>query len=154
MKKTQIIIDFENFTPLNSFNKAIFAKYLPRAEKILQKEGVENITGRIGLSLVNDETIRKINKKYRKKDAPTDVVSLSWIENESAVSAFDGADNMLGEIFISVDTAEKQAGEYGWSLKEELLFLFVHGLLHVFGFDHLNERDKKKMFALQDEILA
>lgn len=154
MKKSQIKIDFENFTARKGFNNALFAKYLPRTEKILQKEGVDNIAGRIGLSLVNDETIRKINKKYRKKDAPTDVVSLSWTVNESAVSAFDGADNMLGEIFISVDTAEKQADEYGWRLKEEVIFLFVHGLLHVFGFDHQNERDKKTMFALQDEILA
>ena len=153
MKKSQIKIDFENFTPQKSLNKAVFAKYLPRAEKILQQEGLKNISGRIGLSLVDDDTIRKINKNYRKKDVPTDVVSLSYTENACNKAVSFPVDDLIGEIFISVDTAKKQAGEYGWSFKEELIFLFVHGLLHVFGFDHLNDRDKKVMFAMQDKIL-
>ncbi len=153
MKKSQIKIDFENFTLEKGLNKAVFAKYLPRAEKILQKEGLKNISGRIGLSLVDNKTIRKINKKYRKKDVPTDVVSLSYIENVRNKAVSFPVDDLIGEIFISVETAKKQADEYGWSLNEELIFLFVHGLLHVFGFDHMNESDKKIMFGLQERII-
>lgn len=56
-------------------------------------------------------------------------------------------------IYISVDKAKSQAEEYGHSLKRELSFLFVHGLLHLLGYDHMTPEDEKVMFALQDEIL-
>ena len=59
----------------------------------------------------------------------------------------------LGDIFISVDKAKQQAQEYQHSLKREMCFLFVHGLLHLLGYDHMNEEDEKVMFQKQDEIL-
>ena len=61
---------------------------------------------------------------------------------------------VLGEIYISFDKAREQALSYEHSLDRELRFLFVHGLLHLLGYDHMNEEDEKKMFRLQDEILA
>ena len=60
----------------------------------------------------------------------------------------------LGDIYISVEKAEEQAKEYGHSIKRELCFLFVHGLLHLLGYDHMNEEDEKVMFSLQDQILS
>ena len=59
----------------------------------------------------------------------------------------------LGEIYISLETAHKQAKDYGHSFNRELSFLVVHGLLHLLGYDHILEDDEKKMFRLQDEIL-
>ena len=61
---------------------------------------------------------------------------------------------VLGEIYISFDKAREQATSYGHSLDRELKFLFVHGLLHLLGYDHMTEEDEKVMFALQEEILA
>ena len=59
----------------------------------------------------------------------------------------------LGDIYISVEKAIEQANEYGHSVKRELSFLFVHGLLHLLGYDHMNEEDEKVMFDLQEKIL-
>ena len=103
----------------------------------------------VNLVLVDDESIQRINKKYRKKDVTTDVVSLSYLAGDK----FPGED-LVGEIFISVDTAKRQAIEHNHPLKEELLYLFAHGLLHVFGYDHKEETERVRMFSLQEEILA
>lgn len=105
--------------------------------------------GMVQLVLVDDKTIRTINRDYRAKNKPTDVVSLSYFEDY----AFPGADDLVGEIFISVDTAKRQAKEHKMTLTQELQLLFVHGLLHIFGYDHEGEKERKIMFEFQDEIL-
>ena len=92
--------------------------------------------------LVDNEEITKINKEYRDKDYPTDVISF---EEED--------DDYIGEIFISIDKVYEQAKTYEHSEKREFAFLLVHGLLHLQGYDHMNEEDEKIMFSKQDEIL-
>ncbi len=151
--KSALKIDFENFTQEKGLTASVFHKFTTAAEKILRGEGIKIIAGRIELSLVDDKTIRKINKKYRSKDVPTDVVSLSYIENAPNRGVSFPVDDLIGEIFISVETAKKQADSDGRFLKDEVIFLFVHGLLHVFGFDHMKESDRKKMFGLQERIM-
>jgi len=98
---------------------------------------------------VTDEEIRIINRNYREIDKSTDVISLSYLDKEP----FPG-ENLIGEIFISVDTSKKQANENNLSLKDETEFLFVHGFLHIIGYDHKNKEDRQKMFDLQDKILG
>ena len=98
---------------------------------------------------VSDEEIQQLNRNYRDQDKPTDVISLSYFEE----SPFPGED-MVGEIFISVDTAHKQAKDHGIAAKDESIYLFVHGLLHVFGYDHQTKYDRKRMYALQDKIVG
>ena len=96
-----------------------------------------------------------MNREYRNVDRPTDVISFAFLDNE------ENKDEMLkhsgpvclGDIYISVDKAKEQAEEYGHPLKRELSFLFVHGLLHLLGYDHMNKEDEEVMFKLQDEIL-
>lgn len=101
----------------------------------------------IELSFVGESAIRRINKKCRHKNKPTDVISLSYFD-ESVKEQF------AGEIFICLSCARKQAKRLGHSLQCELEFLFVHGLLHVFGYDHKNSRDEAMMNALTEEILS
>lgn len=96
---------------------------------------------------IKDAKIRAINSKYRRINKPTDVISLSYLGKTD----FPG-ENLLGEIYISLDTAGRQAQENGNSLKEEILFLFIHGLLHVFGYDHGNKTQKEEMFVLHEKI--
>lgn len=144
-------LDFENtveerikknlFLPL--FKKGL--KILKR-EKKLQKASIENV---IHLVIVLDGEIQELNRSYRGKNSPTDVLSFSYYEEKG----FPGAEDLLGEIVISIDTAKKQAIEHKKTLQEEMQFLFVHGLLHLFGYDHEEENEKKIMFDLQDEIL-
>ncbi|WP_026676345.1 rRNA maturation RNase YbeY [Fictibacillus gelatini] len=118
---------------------------------------MEGIAGDAELSVtfVTDEKIQEINKEYRHKDQPTDVISFALEEMVEDEVEIIGADlpRMLGDIIISVETAKRQAAEYGHSIMRELGFLAVHGFLHLIGYDHMNESDEKKMFARQDEIL-
>lgn len=97
----------------------------------------------ISLLITNDETIHLLNKEYRQKDRPTDVLSFPMED-----------DIMLGDIVISLDTAKNQAQEREIGLDREIAFLFIHGLLHLLGYDHeTSAEDEKEMFALQEEIL-
>ena len=108
----------------------------------------------ISVSRVDNEFIHKMNKEYRGIDRPTDVISFAFLDNEDRQSAYQGKEPVcLGDIYISIDKAIEQAKEYGHPLKRELSFLFVHGLLHLLGYDHMTEEDEKIMFKLQDEIL-
>ena len=108
----------------------------------------------ISVSLVDNEFIHKLNRDYRGIDRPTDVISFAFLDNEDREALYKGKEPVcLGDIYISVDKAKEQAQEYGHSLERELSFLFVHGLLHLLGYDHMTEEDEKVMFRLQDEIL-
>lgn len=103
----------------------------------------------ISVTLVDNQRIHEINREYRFKDYATDVISFeSGMHTETYLDEID-----LGDIFISVDKAKEQALEYQHSLARELTFLFVHGLLHCLGYDHLNEEQEKEMFSLQEVIL-
>jgi len=110
----------------------------------------------ISVSFVDNKYIHKINKKYRGIDRPTDVISFAFLDgDENKESVFQSnSEVVLGDIYISLDKAKEQAETYGHSLDRELSFLYVHGLLHLLGYDHMNEKDEKTMFSLQDEILG
>ena len=101
--------------------------------------------------IVDDERIHQINNEYRHIDRATDVISFALEDSDQFY--VEGMPRSLGDIFISIDHAINQAEEYGHSLKREMCFLFTHGLLHLLGYDHMNEEEEKEMFALQDEIL-
>ncbi len=102
----------------------------------------------VSIILVDNDKIREMNLNYRYKDYPTDVISF---ENENK-EVIDGIVE-LGDIFISVDKAIEQATTYQHPIEREMSFLFVHGLLHCLGYDHLNEEDEEAMFAIQEVIL-
>ena len=94
--------------------------------------------------LVDNKRIHEINKEYR------DVISFA-MEDEMDVNYEDF--RLLGDIYISVDKCYLQAEEYGHSRVREICFLATHGILHLLGYDHMNEEDEKKMFGLQNELL-
>ena len=104
----------------------------------------------ISVSFVRSRTIHVINRDYRKIDRPTDVISFA-VQDDPDLP--EEARTDLGDIFINIDYARRQAKEYGHSEYREILFLFTHGLLHCLGYDHMNDKDAEIMFALQDEIL-
>lgn len=131
---------------------------LAEIEKLLQfaaaEEGVAD-GAEVSVTIVNNEEIQKINKEYRGKDYPTDVISFALEEDGEGEIEIIGADMppVLGDIIISVDKAQEQAEEYGHSLMRELGFLTVHGFLHLLGYDHMTEEEEKEMFTKQKEIL-
>lgn len=130
-------------------------------EKCLQTAAVlENVSGEVAVTLVNDARIHELNRQYRGIDRPTDVLSFAMNEaGEGEPDIFfdeekmEELPNMLGDIIISVQKADTQAEEYGHSLERELGFLVVHGFLHLLGYDHGTEAEEKAMFGRQEEVL-
>ena len=100
--------------------------------------------------LVNNKKIHEINKEYRNVDRETDVISFA-MEDEMDVEYDDF--RLLGDIYISIDKCYLQAEEYGHSRIREICFLATHGILHLLGYDHMNEEDEKEMFSLQNDLL-
>ncbi len=110
----------------------------------------------IDCSYVGDEEMRGLNSSYRGIDRPTDVLSFAFNEGSDPVSLLrlgEGERPLLGEIIIDYPQAIRQAEEIGNTPLRELSFLFLHGLLHLLGYDHMVEEEARTMFALQDEIL-
>ena len=111
----------------------------------------QNIDNAIfNIIIVDENTIHEINKTYRGKDSVTDVISFA-LEDDKTFIETDY--RILGDIYICLNKAKAQAIEYGHSFLREFAFLTVHGLLHLLGYDHMNEEDEKVMFKLQEMIL-
>jgi probable rRNA maturation factor len=109
----------------------------------------------VSITFVSNERIQEINREYRDKDKPTDVISFAMEELGEGEMELIGADmpRVLGDIIISIPKAIEQAEEYGHSFLRELGFLAVHGFLHLLGYDHMTEQEEKEMFTRQKEIL-
>ncbi len=113
----------------------------------------------MSVTFMDNAAIREINRDYRGKDAPTDVISFALEEEGDGEIpiVFDDEDEPLprelGDLMISVERAKEQAEEYGHSYDRELGFLALHGFLHINGYDHMTPEDEKEMFTLQKEIL-
>ena len=137
----------------------VFVNLRSRLPKHLTKEQLSELEkrGNLSIALVSNQKIYSLNKKWRQKDKATDVLSFSFaVEDKEAFEVAMSLPSLpieLGEVIISAPRAKAQAVEYGHSLDRELYFLFVHGFLHVLGFDHLTKSQEKEMFGRQDEIL-
>ncbi|MBM7604740.1 putative rRNA maturation factor [Metabacillus crassostreae] len=109
----------------------------------------------VSVTFVTNERIQEVNREFRDKDQPTDVISFALEEMGEGELEIIGLDQppMLGDIIISIQRAKEQAEEYGHSFIRELGFLACHGFLHLLGYDHMNEQDEKEMFTKQKDIL-
>lgn len=130
----------------------------------------------VSLLFVDDEYIKKINKKYLNRNRPTDVIAFSMLENvgngfkpflidsgivkncslqqkgvgtEQCSLPTELPIKVLGDIIISVDTAKRQAKEFGHSINQELKILFIHGLFHLFGYDDTSRKSKREMLKME-----
>ncbi len=98
--------------------------------------------GEVSIAFVSNKQIKELNTKYRDKDEATDVLS------------FPIDDEILGDIIISTQRASEQAEDYGHSLKRELAYLTVHGMLHLFGYDHHGKEEKCEMRQKEERVLT
>ena len=139
----------------NSTNETIDEKLLYKvANYALEYEKVSNAV--LNIIIVDNEYIHKINREYRGVDRETDVISFALEDDDTFVKL---PIRVLGDIYISIDRVKSQALEYGHSETREISFLTVHGILHLFGYDHMKEEDEKEedekiMFNKQDNILS
>jgi probable rRNA maturation factor len=166
---TDLTLEWSNEQEAYEITPALITKL----EELLRLAGeLEGVTeGEVALTFVDDEAIHELNQQYRGIDKPTDVLSFSMQEDgEDEIQIIYGdaqeeepldgeaADGEafiepLGDIIISVPRAVAQAEEYGHSVERELGFLFVHGFLHLIGYDHQTEEAEKAMFAKQEDVL-
>lgn len=114
-------------------------------EAVLKLEG-KNLGYEISISFVDNEEIRELNRIYRNVDKETDVLSFPMGEDFIQV-------NMLGDIVISLEKALEQSVEYGHSLKREIIYLIVHSMFHLLGYDHMTEDEKEIMRRKEKEVM-
>lgn len=109
----------------------------------------------VSLTLVDDARIHELNRDYRGVDRPTDVLSFALQEEtEDEPDILDYEDDLLGDIIISVERARAQATEYGHAFERELVYLAVHGTLHLLGYDHMEEEDKSQMRQQEEAVMS
>ena len=146
-------------------SKTIISKIEELLNLITEKEGIEYDCS-VDVTFVDNEEIKEINKEIRKIDKATDVLSFPLISfpegkvfnevytEENLTDDLFYEDNlMLGDVVISLETAEKQAEYFGHSFEREVIFLFTHSLLHLLGYDHMNEEDSDRMSAKEELYL-
>ena len=143
----------------------ILEKMEKAASRCLEFEGIR-LPCSVTVRLCDDEAIEKINTEYRGLRKSTDVLSFPTVSYPSGSTAgscenllkmeFDDETGccFLGDIVISVPHLYAQAEEYGHSVEREALYLLVHGICHLMGYDHMEENDKKRMRAMEEKILV
>lgn len=152
-------VEINDYALSKNFKKLIYnlIKTANKFSKFNQKKV------QVAISFVNKEEIKQLNKEYRKIDKETDVLSfptlklkpMEKINIKDYKGDFDPATKhlMLGDIIICEDVAKEHAEEYGHSFEREVCYLIVHGFLHLLGYDHMEEEDKKIMRALEEAVL-
>lgn len=147
-----MISNQQNKLPFGSADEELLCRVLERAAAILDlPDGAE-----LSVVIMDDPGIQELNRQYRGLDQPTDVLSFAMLESGEDEPEYEdpAAQIMLGDIVISLERAEEQSRAYGHSRQRELAFLFVHGLLHLAGYDHRNAGEEKTMLEKQEEILS
>ena len=132
----------------SNFRKSINKSSLEKAYKSTLTFLNIELSPNVSLYITDDQEMMRYNLEYRGINSSTDVLSFNneFIDLETGEA-------YLGDVIISFDTAKQQALEYNHSIEEELQFLVIHGLLHLFGYNHENEIEKKEMWKLQNKIL-
>ena len=147
MIHVDIFTEGKIFLPFNGIAQDLFSE-------IIEKTLIQCNTGNVAVSVIltDNETIREINSKFLGKNKPTDVLSFAYREEPFPQS--EDILEELGDIYISLEKAIEQSAEYGVPLKDELLRLIVHGVLHLLGYDHeRSAADEKEMSTLEEKIL-
>jgi len=119
-----------------------------RAEKMLAALGLEE--AELSVLLCDDATIHELNRDFRRKDRPTDVLAFAMREGEGGGVGLE----LLGDVVISLETARRQAREGGRAIAREVTVLLAHGLLHLLGFDHRTDAEERRMKARTDVLVA
>ena len=128
----------------------LFEEILRAADVVGKIYGVENCE--LSITLTDDKNIHALNKKFRGVDRPTDVLSFAFRESDEP-EVFGADFEILGDVIISLERAKFQAEEFGHSFLREIIFLEVHGLLHLLGYDHVQEDERQEMETEQRFIM-
>ena len=117
----------------------------------LDLEQVDKARAEISVTFVEAEEIRNLNREYRNTDKVTDVLSFPQFDDLNEIPEF--GEICLGDVVICKDRAMEQAEEFGHSFEREIIYLFTHSILHLLGYDHMEEEEKKEMRQREEEVM-
>ena len=148
----------EKYTEVHFLDIIENGEYAEFIEKIVKKcfevEHLENANLYVGISLTDPANIKRLNGEYRHIESETDVLSFPMFEkNEIANLKNLEYEEALGDIVISIERVKEQAIEYGHSFERELAYMVVHGFYHLMGEDHMEEDEKARMRAKEENVL-
>lgn len=121
------------------------------AEYCLELEGVDTDRSEVSVTFVSAEEIRALNRDFRDTDRVTDVLSFPQFEDLNDVPDF--GEICLGDVVICSDRVREQAQELGHSIERETIYLFTHSILHLLGYDHMEESEKRQMRKREEEVM-
>lgn len=148
-----MIVTLENNQEKVSIPEALEADLTKAMNVVAELEALSPQT-EVDITLVDDAAIHELNRTYRGIDRPTDVLSFALDEGEEEPEVDDDEiEHLLGDVIISAPTAVRQGEEYGHGLEREMTYLDVHGMLHLLGYDHMEEKDKLIMRKREEEVL-
>lgn len=159
--KQTIKIDFYNETDEFEILPSLKA-YIKRAFNEAKKEYLNEYSAQVSVSFVDEAVIRRYNKENRNIDSVTDVLSFPLLDcKEGVINSVDITSGefdedgyiMLGDVVICVNVAKKQSQEYGHSEEREIVYLFVHSIMHLLGFDHMEDEEKRNMREAEEKIM-
>lgn len=156
MVKIDLIINEKNWLNFSTKKeiKNIAKRALNGIVSILKINIAQNVVIDISITLTNDKVIKNYNNKYRNIDKPTNVLSFPMYEKE-VVKELNQNGNyvLLGDIILSIDTIIRESNEQKKQFSDHLTHLIVHSILHLFGFDHINEIEAKYMESIEIKVL-
>ena len=127
-------------------------RFIEAAELVLQNEGLDPAFCEISVSFVDDETIREINRDNRGVDRVTDVLSFPQFDDLADID--QKRPYLLGDVVLCTAQAQRQAEEFGHSVDRELVYLFVHSMCHLVGYDHMTDEEKTEMRAAEEAVMT
>ena len=131
-------------------SQEILDTMMKAAELCIDAENIDVDRSEISVTFVDMEEIHQLNRDYREVDSPTDVLSFPQFDDLKDLP--EEGEIALGDVVICKDKAEEQAQEFGHSFEREIIYLFVHSVLHLLGYDHMDE-DEKKIMRRQEEAV-
>lgn len=138
--------------PENMPEEAILSKMKEGANFCIDSEGIDSQRIEVSLTLVSEEEIRQLNHSYRNVDKVTDVLSFPQYEDLGQLP--EEGEIPLGDVVICVKRVKEQAAEFGHSEAREMVYLFIHSICHLLGYDHMEEDEKRQMRKKEEETMA
>ena len=136
-------------------SEELLAKMREAAEYAIESENLQELDKercQLSVTFVGIDEIHELNREYRGVDRPTDVLSFPQFENlEEEIP--EVGEICLGDVVICEEKAREQAAEYGHSFERELVYLFTHSVLHLLGYDHMEEAERQEMRRREEEIM-
>ena len=133
-------------------SQEILDTMMKAAEICIDAENIDVDRSEISVTFVDMEEIHQLNRDYRQVDSPTDVLSFPQFDDLNDLP--EDGEIALGDVVICKEKAEEQAAEFGHSFEREIIYLFVHSVLHLLGYDHMDEDEKKIMRRREEEVMA